>query len=75
MEILDVLQDCVEILMGVVNLAVSITLLWAIGEIGARQSPVPRQICSKCGSLVLDEDGKRKRFSCSCKALSFEVER
>ncbi|AMV21789.1 hypothetical protein [Planctomyces sp. SH-PL14] len=75
MEILDVLQSCVEILMGVLNLAVSVSLLWAIGEIGARQVPIPRQICSKCGSFVLDDDGRRKRFSCSCKALSFEVDR
>ena len=74
MEILDVLQSCTEIVMCLVNLAVSIALLWAIGEIGARQVPVPRQVCSKCGSLVLDEDGKRKRFRCSCGALRFEVQ-
>ena len=75
MEILDVLQDCVQILMGLANLVASLALCWAIGEIGARQVPIPRQICSKCGSFVLDDDGQRKRFSCSCKAISFEVDR
>ena len=74
MEILDVCSDCVQILMGVANLVASVSLCWLVAKIDARQVPVPRQVCSKCGSLVLDEDGKRKRFRCSCGALRFEVQ-
>ena len=73
MEILDVLHECLNIVMAVANLIASVALCWAVGQFGARRTPVPHQICSKCGSFVLDEDGSRKRFSCSCKALRFEV--
>jgi hypothetical protein len=70
----DLLNDCLSIV--ALTVAVTAIVLDLVILLGFYRDPTQGagtvgRICRRCGSLVLDHDGTRRRFHCACRAVDF----